>query len=162
MIPDIFTVVFHLFPRLWIEQRNNIISVFPNGLDNFRGGQIPPIWDVVSIAIRADFAFRKINFWSIFVSLVLLEPVRHADFKLNVYASCGSEVYTWSIWVNKYRRFTMLLVLLEPVSRADFKCVCIVRVRSIYVIDMNKQIPPIHDVIGTVRTSKSFRFQMSI
>ena len=44
----------------------------------------------------------------------------------------------------------MLLVLLEPVSRADFKCVCIVRVRSIYVIDMNKQIPPIHDVIGTL------------
>jgi len=30
---------------------------------------------------------------SICVSLVLLEPVRRADFRLNVYASCGSEVY---------------------------------------------------------------------
>ena len=54
----------------------------------------------------------------------------------------------------------MSLVLLEPVRRAHFKCVCIMRVGSIY--DMNKQISPIRDVIGTVRTSKSCRFQMCI
>ena len=94
--------------------------MFPNGLDDSRGSQIPPIWDVVSIAICADFAFRKIN--------------------LCVIGTVGTSTS----------------------CRFQIKCVCIVRVRSIYVIDMNKQIPPIHDVIGTVRTSKSFRFQMSI
>ena len=85
-----------------------MISVFPNTAD------------VVSIAIRADFAFRKIN--------------------VCVIGTVGTSTS----------------------CRFQIKCVCIMRVRSIYVIDMSKQIPPIHDVIGAVRTSKSFRFQMSI